>query len=227
MVNTANQCPITVDPPPIPVTPPAQQSPRTSVLNTPIPWVRFVPIKGGLQNQSIISQEAIHFLTKCVWAKSPNLYTPNWLKPTAPPTAEFDFQQVGMPMVHPTTSETISSYKKLMHDPATAEMWQTAFGKYFGGMVQGHMKTGQKGMNLIFVMAHAEITKIPKNQTVTYAQVVVNFRPQKADQYCIRITTGGNLINYPGKLSTCTADLTTSKLMWNNVLSTKGAKYVS
>jgi hypothetical protein len=72
----------------------------------------------------------------------------------------------------------------------------------------------------------AEIAKIPKNQIFTYARVVVNFRPQKADSHCIRITAGGNLIDYPGKLSTRTADLTTSKLMWNSVLSTKGAKYM-
>jgi hypothetical protein len=37
---------------------------------------------------------------------------------------------------------------------------------------------------------------------------------------------GGNLINYLGELSTCTADITTSKLMWNSVLSTEGAKYM-
>ncbi len=75
-------------------------------------------------------------------------------------------------------------------------------------------------------MTHTDIAKIPKLQTVTYARVVVNFRTQKADPHCIRITKGGNLINYPGKLSTRTADLTTSKLMWNSVLSTRGAKYM-
>jgi hypothetical protein len=57
------------------------------------------------------------------------------------------------PMVHPSTRETISSYKKLMNDPAVAETWQTAFGKDFGGMLQGDNKTGQKGMNAMFVMA--------------------------------------------------------------------------
>ncbi len=129
-------------------------------------------------------------------------------------------------MVHPTTGKTISSYKKLMHNPVTAEMWQTAFGKDFGRMAQGNNKTGQKGMNSILVMTHAEIAKIPKNQTVTYARVVVNFCPQKADPHCIRITASGSLINYPGKLFTRTANLTTSKLMWNSVLSTKGAKYM-
>ncbi len=33
-------------------------------------------------------------------------------------------------------------------------------------------------------------------------------------------------MNYPGKLSTQTVDLTTSKLLWNSVLSTPGVKYM-
>ncbi len=60
-------------------------------------------------------------------------------------------------MVHPVTGQTISSYKNLMNDPATAEVWQTASGKNFGGMAQGDNKTGQKGTNAMFVMTHDEI----------------------------------------------------------------------
>jgi hypothetical protein len=137
-----------------------------------------------------------------------------------------DLQQIAMPMVHPTTGKTISSYKCLMHDPDTLEVWQTAFGKDFGGIAQGDNKTGQRGTNSIFVMTHDEIWTMPKNGTVTYACVVVDFRPQKADPHHIRITAGGNLINYPGELLTQSADLTTSKLMWNSVLSTAGTKYM-
>ncbi len=129
-------------------------------------------------------------------------------------------------MVHPTTGKTVSSYKRLMHNPDTLEVWQTAFGKDFGGMAQGDNKMGQKGTDSIFVMTHDEIRALPKNQTVTYARVVVDFCPQKADPHCIRITAGGNLINYPGELLMHTVDLTTSKLMWNSVLSTAGAKYM-
>jgi hypothetical protein len=55
-------------------------------------------------------------------------------------------------MVHPTTGETISSYNQLMNDPETAKIWQTAFGKDFGGMAHGDNKTGQKGTNSVFVM---------------------------------------------------------------------------
>jgi hypothetical protein len=72
-----------------------------------------------------------------------------------------------------------------MHNPATATIWQTAFGKDFSGMAQGDIKTGQKGTNSVFVMLHVEILNIPKNQLVTYARVVVHYHPQKADQHKI------------------------------------------
>ena len=219
-----------VEPPttPTPPTTGPRRSPRklTDPASTTPRKVRFIPIAGGIRARNIISQEAVNFLTECVWEKSPDLYTPTKLRPNKNTTSTFDFQQVAMPMVHPTTGETISSYKRLMHDPATAEIWQTAFGKDFGGMAQGDTKTGQKGTNSIFVMTHNKIKMIPRTQTITYARVVVDFCPQKFDPHRIRITAGGNLINYPGELSTRTADLTTSKLMWNSVLSTEGAKYM-
>jgi hypothetical protein len=66
-----------------------------------------------------------------------------------------------MPMVHPVTGEAISSYKKLMKDPLTAETWQTAFGKDFGGMCQGITKTGMVSTDSMFVMTPEEVTNMP------------------------------------------------------------------
>jgi hypothetical protein len=109
-----------------------------------------------------VSQEAINFLNKCIWANSPDIFTLNELRPKST-TACLDFNQVAMPMVHPTTGETISSYKRLMHDPTKAGTWETAFGKYFGGMVQGNLKMRQKGTNSIFGMMHDEIPLHPQN----------------------------------------------------------------
>ena len=40
------------------------------------------------------------------------------------------------------------------------------------------------------------------------------------------MTAGGNLIKYPGELTTRTADLVTSKVLWNSVLSTENAKFM-
>jgi hypothetical protein len=78
-------------------------------VQTHIPRVLFLPIDGGLKNSNIISQEAINFLTECVWANSPDIYTPTKLPPAAAPTAACNFHQIAMPMVHPKMGEAISS----------------------------------------------------------------------------------------------------------------------
>jgi hypothetical protein len=70
-----------------------------------------------------------------------------------------------------------------MKDPATAEIWQTAFGKEFGGMDQGDNKTVQKGRNAIFVMNHNNITKVLKaGKKFTYANPVVDHVHKKKTQ---------------------------------------------
>ena len=76
-------------------------------------------------------------------------------------------------------------------------------------------------------MNHDEIDTVTKaGRTFTYARIVVDFRPQKKDPNRVRMTAGGNLIKYPGELTTRTADLTTSKVVWNSVLSTEDAKFM-
>jgi hypothetical protein len=93
-----------------------------------------------------------------------------------------DIEHYANPMVHPVTGCIISSYKKLMHNPATAKVWQTAFGNDFGGMAKGCNKTGQKGTNAMFVMMHDKIWHaLATKKFFTYANRVVNYRPQKDD----------------------------------------------
>ncbi len=129
-------------------------------------------------------------------------------------------------MEHPITGEHIASYRKLMQDPATSDVLMQAFRKDFGGMCQGDNKTGTKGTDTIFVMEPKDIPNISKDQPPTYAKVVVAYPPQKEDPYRVRFTAGENLINYPGELTMCTANMTTTKLHWNNVLSTPKAHYM-
>ena len=186
------------------------------------------PMPGGIRaNAKLISQHALNVLTMKEALYSPPVFVQrnyvhhNFVKNVP------NYAHYASPMVHPTTGKTITSYKCLMHNPATAEVWQTAFGKDFGGMAQGDDKTGQKGTNSIFVMTHAKIKQAYADKVnFTYAKIVVDFRPQKEDSYQIRITAGGNLLTYKGNISTRTADLSTSKLLWNSVLSTDGAKYM-
>jgi hypothetical protein len=78
-----------------------------------------------------------------------------------------------------------------------------------------------KGTNTIFILLHADICNILSNRTVTYACIVINHHPQKEDPNHERITVRGNLINYPFELTTCTADMVSSKILWNNIIITK------
>ena len=59
-----------------------------------------------------------------------------------------------------------------------------------------------------------------------YANIVVDYRPQKIDPNRFRITSGRKLINYPGGLTTRTSYLTTSKILWNRIISTINTKYM-
>jgi hypothetical protein len=167
----------------------------------------------------------INILTLSEQTSFSTIHTPRALMKHA--KMRVNMEHYANPMVHPITGRTISSYKKLMHDPATAKVWQTAFGKDFGGMAQGCNKTGQKGMNAMFVMAHNEIKHaLAAKNFFTYANPVVDYRPQKEDPHRIRITAGGNLIDYDGNASICTVNLNTVKLHWNSVISTENARYM-
>ena len=93
----------------------------------------------------------------------------------------------------------------------------------------GHLSQGYGstiGTDTIQFMDNEIIDNIPSDRTVTYTRIVVDFRPPKADPNRVRITACGNLIVYPDELTTRTADLITTKIMWNSVLSTPGARYM-
>ena len=56
---------------------------------------------------------------------------------------------------------------------------------------------------------------------------MANFRPEKDDPYHIRLTVGGNRINFPGDCGTPTADMITVKILLNSIISTVNAKFMT
>eukprot|EP00957_Ditylum_brightwellii_P188601 14358062-Ditylum_brightwellii.AAC.1 len=126
-------------------------------------------------------------------------------------------------VLHPETGKSMS-YVESITNPLTKERWTNAACKELGRLAQGW--EGKKGTDTIEFLRKEKIKGIPKDRTITYARFVVDFRSQKKDPYRVCITVGGNLIMYPGEVATTTADITTSKILWNSVLSTKNAKYI-
>jgi hypothetical protein len=115
-------------------------------------------------------------------------------------------------------------YEDLIRNPKTKALWSHAMTKELARLSQG-LKDVTEGTNTVFYLTHEEIKNIPVDRTVTYSRIVTDYRPQKTDPNRVRITVGGNLIDYPGEVTTRTADMITSKILWNSVLSTPGAKY--
>ena len=60
---------------------------------------------------------------------------------------------------------------------------------------------------------------------VTYVRFVCTYRPQKTEPNRTRMTAGGDRVNYPGEVSTDTAELTTVKALINSTLSKPKAKF--
>jgi hypothetical protein len=79
------------------------------------------------------------------------------------------------------------------------------------------------GSNTIFFIPRQAV---PKGKIVTYGRFVVDIRPNKPEIHRVRLAVGGNLIQYQGDVPTRSADLTTSKCLWNSTISTDGAKYM-
>ncbi len=100
------------------------------IVASPVAPAPYVLIPSGAQ-QRIVMQHAINLLTSNKQDVCNLAFTPTSLLQSVIERDPPHFEHFACPMVHPVTGKTISSYKKLMHDPATAETWQTAFDKDF------------------------------------------------------------------------------------------------
>ena len=105
----------------------------------------------------------------------------------------------------------------------TKAIRENSFAYEIGQLAQGVGTMMPYGTNTIFFIPK---DKVPAGRTVTYGIIVAVIRPQKAETHRNRLTVGGNLINFPGYVTTPTADLIMAKLIFNSVLSTKNAKFM-
>jgi hypothetical protein len=111
----------------------------------------------------------------------------------------------------------------LIRGPNAGE-WLYSTANEFGRLTKGvapHMPSGSKTMRYIY---HHQF---PPGRHATYARFVTTERPHKAETKRVCLTLGGNLIHYPDKVSTPTADLSTVKLLLKSVISTPGARFAT
>ena len=113
-------------------------------------------------------------------------------------------------------------YRDLVKDPAKKAIWQTSLANEIGRLAQGIREF--KGTNTIHFIPKSDIPA-DRWKDVTYARIVVGYKPDKLEKNRTRITVGGDRITSLIDCGTPTADVPIIKLLWNSTLSTPGAKF--
>jgi hypothetical protein len=142
------------------------------------------------------------------------------LIPDEEPLTAVDQTLYANAVIDPNTGRLIP-YKTLRNDPEAGNLWIRGMENELGRLAQGYAPNGITGTDTIHFIRH---TDVPTGRKATYMSIVAAIKPHKAETHRIRAVVGGNLIDYPGKVSTPTAALTTIKCMLNSIISTKDAK---
>jgi hypothetical protein len=125
-------------------------------------------------------------------------------------------------VIHPQTGAS-QEYPALRDGPDGAA-WTLACAREIGRLAQGIDPSTDTGTDTFTFVPH---NSIPSDRTATYLRIVVAEKPHKTEKQRVRFTCGGNLIHYPGIVSTLTADLTTATFLFNSVVSTPSAKFLT
>jgi len=101
--------------------------------------------------------------------------------------------------------------------------WEESCCEEIGRLAQGYLPNVPQGTDTIHFI---RFDQIPKGRSPTYLRLVVADRPTKSNPRRVRMTVGGDRVNYPGEVRTKTSDLTTAKILINSTISTPGARYM-
>jgi hypothetical protein len=119
--------------------------------------------------------------------------------------------------IHPVTGKEME-YPALMKDPRLQSLWTQGFGNECGRLFQGIRDI--PGTDTFFFI---KLTNIPKDRKITYGKIVCDYKPHKKEKECVRLTVGGDKLDYSGDVATSTADITTFKILTNRTLATDDA----
>jgi hypothetical protein len=121
-------------------------------------------------------------------------------------------------VIHPVTGKEME-YMALMKDPHLQPLWQRGFGNECRRLFQGIRDI--PGTDTCFFI---KLTNIPTDRKITYGKIVCDYKPHKKEKERVRLTVGGERLDYSGDVATSTADITTFKILIK--ISTKDAAMI-
>ena len=115
------------------------------------------------------------------------------------------------------------SLDKLIQRP-TQQIWKKALTNELGRLAQGINDV--KGNDVVDFISYKDI---PKNKIVTYTNMVCDIRPLKTEKYRVRLTVGGDRLQYPDDTASPAATLLETKLLLNSTISqsSKNARFMT
>jgi hypothetical protein len=120
-------------------------------------------------------------------------------------------------VIHPVTGKEME-YSALMKDPRLQPLWTQGFGNECGRLFQGI-----RDIPVTDTFFFIKLTNIPKDIKITYGKIFCDYKPHKKEKERVRLTVGGDRLDYSGDVATSTADITTFKILINSTLSTEDA----
>jgi hypothetical protein len=120
-------------------------------------------------------------------------------------------------VIHPVTGKEME-YMALMKDPRLQPLWTRGFENECGRLFQGIRDIPGANTSLFI-----KLTNIPKDRKITYGKIVCDYKPHKKEKECVRLTVGGDRLDYSGDVVASTADITTFKILINSTRSTEDA----
>jgi hypothetical protein len=126
-------------------------------------------------------------------------------------------QHLANAVIRPVTGKEME-YTARMKDPRLKPLWTRGFSNECGRLFQGIRDIA--GTDTCFFI---ELTDIPKDRKINYGKILCDYKPHKKEKECVRLTVGGDRLNYSGDVATSTADITTFKILINSTLSTEDA----
>jgi hypothetical protein len=120
---------------------------------------------------------------------------------------------------HPQTGAKQSYDRLKLSNPSR---WTAGMANEFGRLASGVGTRMPTGTNTIFFIDKGEV---PPGRTVTYANAICDHRPTKDDPWRVRLTVGGDKLDYPGDPGAPAASLLDSKFVINSTISTPCANF--
>jgi hypothetical protein len=121
----------------------------------------------------------------------------------------------------------ILQYHQLLCHPTLKQAWTKSSANECGRLAKG---VGGRIKNPTETIRFIKYEDIPKDRRrdITYGSFVCSVRPEKIDgPNRMHLTAGRDKINYLGKFATPTAEMLVAKILFNSVIFTQGAKFMT